>query len=55
MSKHELSGLKCLFKIAHLEKIFVSGENEGTERRSRQLQFSAAICRSNLASEIVIA
>jgi hypothetical protein len=34
---------------------FISGEDEGTERRSRQLQFSAAICRSDLASEVVIA
>jgi hypothetical protein len=54
MSKHELSGLKCLFKIAHLEK-FYQCEDEGTEGRSRQLQFNAAICRSDLAGEIVIA
>jgi hypothetical protein len=36
-------------------KNFISAEDEGTERQSRQLQFSAAICRSDLASEVVIA
>jgi hypothetical protein len=36
-------------------KNFISGVDEGTERRSRQLQFSAAICRSELARELVIA
>jgi hypothetical protein len=36
-------------------KKFISGEDEGTERRSRQLQFSAAICRFQLASEVAIA
>jgi hypothetical protein len=54
MSKHELSGLKCLFKLL-IWKDFISGEDEGTEGRSRQLQFSAAICRSDLAGEVVIA
>jgi hypothetical protein len=36
-------------------KNFISGEDEAIERRSRQLQFSAAICRSKLAREVVIA
>jgi hypothetical protein len=34
MPKHELSSLKCLFKIAHLEK-FYQREDEGTEGQSR--------------------
>jgi hypothetical protein len=44
----------AMFKIAH-RKNFISGEDKGIERRSRQLQFSVAICRSDSASEVVIA